>query len=81
MEIMRRYGMGQNMARLISHHWYKQLFFPKESRFLGMDFGTGRGVTQGNPASPMIFNIVVDAVVREVLKVFCGPQEAQHWMG
>ena len=41
----------------------------------------GRGVTQGYPASPMIFNIVVDAVSRAVLEVVCGPQEARHGMG
>ena len=29
----------------------------------------------------MIFNIVVDAVVRAVLEVVCIPQEAQHGMG
>ena len=29
----------------------------------------------------MIFNIVVDAVVRAVLEVVCGPQEAQDNMG
>ena len=28
----------------------------------------------------MIFNIVVDAVVRAVLVEVCGPQEAQHGM-
>ena len=36
---------------------------------------------QGDPASPMIFNIVVDVMVREVLDVVCGPQEAQHGLG
>ena len=36
------------------------------------------GVTQGEPVSPTIFNIVVDAVVREVLLEICGPQEAHH---
>ena len=46
-----------------------------------MDFGTGRGVTQGDPASPMIFNTVVDAVVRAVLGVVCGPHEARNGMG
>ena len=29
----------------------------------------------------MIFNIVVDAVVRAVLYVVCGPQETQHSLG
>ena len=29
----------------------------------------------------MIFNIVVDAVVRSFLDVVCGPQETQHGLG
>ena len=28
----------------------------------------------------MIFNIVVDAVMRAFLEVVCGPKEAQHGM-
>ena len=46
-----------------------------------MDFVTGRGVTQGNHTSPMIFNIMVGAAVRAVLGVVCGPQEANHRIG
>ena len=38
-------------------------------------------MTQGDPASPMIFNIVVDAVVQVVLEEVCSLQEAQHIMG
>ena len=41
----------------------------------------GEGSRKATPASPMIFNIVVDTVVRAVLAVVCGPQEAQHGMG
>ena len=37
-------------------------------------------MTQGNPAYPMIFNIVLDAVVREVLEEVCSPQDSQHGM-
>ena len=69
------------MARLIDHHWYNQQFVAKANRFLGTSFGTVRGATQGDPTSPIMFNIVVDAVVRDVLYVVCGPQEAQHSMG
>ena len=57
------------------------MIFPEVSKYLGTEFGTGRGVTQGNPASPMIFNIVVDMVVWAVLEKVCSPQEAQHGMG
>ena len=37
-----------------------------------------RGVTQGKPVSPTIFNIVLDAVVQAVLLEVCGPQEVYH---
>ena len=33
---------------------------------------------QGDSASPMISNTVVDAMMRAVLDVVYGPQEAQH---
>ena len=72
MEILRGYGMGQNMARLINYHCDNQEFVPNEFRFLGKYFGIGRGVTQGDPAYSMLFNIVLDVMVREVLKVVCG---------
>ena len=36
---------------------------------------------QRDPHSPIIFNIVVDAVVWAVLYVVCGPHEAKHGLG
>ena len=32
--------------------------------YYGTAFGGERGVTQGNPLSPTIFNVVVDAFIR-----------------
>ena len=40
------------MAHLTTHHWENFMFIPKVKRFLGTPFGTGRGVTQGDPAPP-----------------------------
>ena len=68
--------MGLNLARLLKSYWDHHRIFPNMGKFLRKDFRTGRGVTQGDPVSPMIFNIVVDAVVRAVLDVVCEPQEA-----
>ena len=73
--------MGKRMAHLTTHHWENFMFVPKVKRFLGTPFGTGRGVTQGDPAPPMIFNILADAVVRAILEVAYGLQEARHGMG
>ena len=57
------------------------MIVPNTSKFLGKEFRTGKDLTQGDTASPMIFNIVVDVVVRAVLDVVCGPHEAQHGLG
>ena len=71
MYILWGYRMDQNMACFIAHHWDNQQFVPKAGSFLGKASGTGRGVMQGDPSSPMILNIVVDAVVRAALAVVC----------
>ena len=42
-------------------------------KFFGWPFGTDRGVNQGYLVSPTVFNIMVDAVAREVLLEICGP--------
>ena len=74
LELLRGYRLGKNLAR-------RQRIVTKVGKYLGTEFGSGRGVTQGDPASPIIFNIVVDAVVGAVLEEVCIPQEVQHGMG
>ena len=49
----------------------------KAGKCFGRPFNMERGVTQGDLVS-QIFNIVVNAVVREFLLEVCGPQEAHH---
>ena len=43
---------------------------PKAGKFFGRPFGMERGVTHRDPVTPIIFNIVMDTVVREVLLDF-----------
>ena len=62
------YYIGYYRVTGTDRRWYlRQVFF-------GLPFKTERGVTHGGLVSPTIFNIVLDAVVREVLLEFCGPQ-------
>ena len=70
------YGLGPNLDRLLNNYWKWQRIFPKPGKFLGTEFGTRIEVTQGDPTSPMVFNIVVNVVVRAVLEVLCIPHEA-----
>ena len=68
LEILEGYGVGPKMLRLIKFFWdYAELVCRASGRY-GEIFRAGRGVTQGGPLSPKIFNIMVDAIVREWLR-------------
>ena len=78
MEILRVYGGGPNLQRLLQRFWNKQVVFFKARKFSEWPFGTERGVTKGDPVSPTIFNILMVAVVRAVMLEVCGPQESHQ---
>ena len=73
--------MGLNLSQILDNCWKRQRIVPKVVKCQVTAFGTGIVVTQGNPASPIIFNIVVDGAVWAVLEYICIPQEAQQGMG
>ena len=64
LEILEGYGVGPNARRLLTNYWRRLTMVAKAGGYYGTDFGGERGVTQGDPLSPTIFNVVVDAVVR-----------------
>ena len=53
------------MLRLIRTLWDKAVLVCRASGYHGSPFSAKRGVTQGGSLSPTIFNIMVDAIVRE----------------
>ena len=73
---MQEYGMGPNLDCIITSYWEWQRIVSKTGKFLRKEFRTRRGLMQGYPVSPTVFNIVVDVVVWAVLDGVCGPQEA-----
>ena len=76
LEVLSRYSMWPNLALLLKSYWERQKIAPNTGKFVGNEFRAGRGLTQGDPASPIIFSMVVDAVMRAVLYMICGPHEA-----
>ena len=80
-EILHGYGLGPRIQKLLQKYWNRKRVVPKSEKYYGRPFSTGRGVTQGDLVSLTLFNIRVDAVVRENLQDICGPQEAQHGLG
>ena len=53
----------------------------RAGQYYGTGFKGGRGVTQGDPLSPTIFNVVVDAVVRQWLHLATQETERRGEQG
>ena len=65
MSILEAYGIGPHVRSIIRAVWDAELIIPKSGGYFGEPFHARRGVRQGDIISPVIFNIVVDAIVRE----------------
>lgn len=72
--ILEGYGVGEQAMQLIRYFWdHASLACRAQGRY-GPIFKAGRGVTQGGPLSPKIFNVMVDAVVRQWLRIVLGDE-------
>ena len=67
--ILEGHGVGPRMIRLIRNYWRDAIMVCRAMGNYGQPFKTGRGVTQGGPLSAKLFNILVDAVVREMFRL------------
>ena len=66
MKILENYGLGPNIRRIIWKYWIQQRAVVRKGKYCGKVFTPSRGVTQGDIISPIIFNILVDSVIRRV---------------
>ena len=64
LEILVGYGVGPSARRLLTTYWRRLTIVARAGGYYGKAFKGERGVTLGEPLSPTIFNVVVDAVVR-----------------
>ncbi len=69
------------MLRLQKKFWSDSKMVCCAGGNFGKPFGAGRGVTQGGPLSSLMFNVCVDAVVREWLRQCLGDDAAQGGIG
>ena len=67
--ILALHGVGPKMLRLIRSFWETATNVCRAKGNYGRPFKAGRGVTQGGPLSAKLFNIIVDAVVREWMRI------------
>ena len=63
LEILEGYVVGPRARRLLRTYWEKSAMVARAGEYYRTSFKGARGVTQGEPLSPTIFNVVVYAVV------------------
>ncbi len=81
MEILKAYGVGPNLVRLQNSFWENAKLVCCTGGCYGSPFATQRGVTQGSPLSLLMFNVCVDAVVKEWLHQAIGDDAAREGIG
>ena len=64
LEILEGNSVGPRACWLLRTYWRRLSIVARAGGYYGEDFKGARGVTQGEPLPPTIFNVVVDMVVR-----------------
>ena len=64
LDILEGYGVGPGARQLLKTYLRRLTMVERAGGYYGEALKGDRGVTQGDPLSPTIFNVVVDAVVR-----------------
>ena len=81
LEILEGYGVGPRARRLLQSYWRRLTMVARTGGYYGTAFKGGRGVAQGDPLPPTIFNLVVDAVFRHWMTGVIADAEAQGDLG
>ena len=63
LDILEGYGAGARALSLLRRYWERLKMVAQAGGYFGEPFRIERFITQGNPLSPTIFNLVVEAVV------------------
>jgi len=63
--------------RFIMKIWDGDTMVPRQSGYFGKVFKASRGVRQGDIMSPVIFNIMVDAVLRSYKQQLLGNRQGK----
>ena len=64
-QLLKKYKMGPRLLAYVKKVWEDQHFVLRQAQFYSDPVSINQGVTQGDIDSPIIFNIIVDAVLRE----------------
>ena len=57
--ILEGYGVFPSVHQFLAVYWYRSVMAKRASGYYGEPFLGSCGVTQGDPLSPIIFNIIL----------------------
>ena len=77
LDILKGYGMGPWARFLLQMFWRRLTVVARAVRYYGMAFKQARVVTQGDPLSPTISNVVVEELARHWVTVMV--EGAEEW--
>ena len=69
LEILEMHGVGLDIMKLICNFWDTAITVCLVKGNYGRPLQAGRGVTQGGPLLLRLFNILVDSVIREWMRL------------
>jgi hypothetical protein len=81
LNILAAYGVGPRMLRLQKHFLDTAQLVCRTGGNYGEPFNAKRGITQGEALSSLVFNVCVDAIVREWLCQTLDKDAAQNGIG
>ena len=81
LEILEGYEVGPRARWLLQAYWGKSTMVTRVGGYYGTGFKGATGVTQGDPLSPTIFNVVVDAVFRHWIMLVVEESENRGGRG
>lgn len=64
MRVMQAHGIGPNICTVIQTYWQQSQLAIKQGGFHSTTFTAERGITQGDILSPLLFNLVINAVLQ-----------------
>ena len=81
LDILEGYSVGLHARRLLQIYWRRLTIISRAGGYYGTVFQVAHGVTQGDPLSPTIFNVVVDTLVQHWVAVVISGTEKQGERG
>ena len=81
LEILEGYGVGPRARELLQNYWQCFTMVARVGGYYGTAFRGERGVMQGDPLYPTIFNVVVDMVIRYWVTGVIAESEARGDLG